>query len=139
MNIINANNEKFKPDLLALLEQMPNKAEEFTPAKYSGWLDKNIGKDSFGFWLAYHQDKPVGLITCEIVDIKKVKNLYVSFWFVESDDKKIAGELLECAEKWGNSKGVHRLIGETIRLSGIRTFINKYGLTLEKILFSKEI
>ncbi|MFA5382221.1 MAG: GNAT family N-acetyltransferase [Candidatus Micrarchaeia archaeon] len=140
MNIINANNLKFKPALLNLLKKMPNKVKDYPVEDYANWLDKNLGNENFGVWFAFHQI-PVGLITCEIIDTKNDKYVFVSFWYVLESIKNedVAGDLFRHVEEWAKSKDIHRIVGETIRLSGVRAFMKKYNIKVEKIILSKEI
>jgi hypothetical protein len=116
---------------------MPNKFENSSQEELSLWLDTNLGNVDFGCWIAMDLS-PVGLIVCRVVN---PQNVFVSFWYVSKqiDGIDVAGKLLKSVEEWSKSKGIHKLIGETVRLQNTKAFLRKYNIKVDKILISKEI
>jgi len=132
MKIVDANTITAKDDILKLLAKIdqPNLLEQL-----DRWLRVSLGTDIFGAWLALENDKPVGLITCEIVEPQEPK-CFIAFNYVRPGIE-INGELIRKVENWAKEKNIHRLIVYTKQSP--QTWIKKHNFTLVRTILEKKI
>jgi hypothetical protein len=130
MPIIDANTPRAEQEILGILDKMG--ADMATVA---GWLKFSLGTDVFGAWLAVHDDKPVGLLLCELVEPNDPK-VYIAFYYARPCSK-VNGELLEHAHNWAKAKAATKLIFYTKRSPA--TLIKKHGSRLVHSVLDKEV
>lgn len=129
--IIDANKIEYKEKILEAILKMPNKLQDYPKDVLDKWLTSKIGDVLFGVWLT-----DSGLIACEAVLFPdRVWRTFVSF-FTEHKDSQ---ELFKKVEEWSLQRGIHKIIGETKKISTARLFQSKYGIKTTKILLEKEI
>lgn len=131
MKIINANTNFAKEDVLGLLETMPNKMVDFDRLRQ--WLDTSIGTEVFNVWMSVQDDKPVGLITAEIVD-EIEPTVFIGFCVAHNGETK---DLLNHAEAWAKDNDIHKLLFHTHR--NPMPFVKKFGFNIRKVEMTKEI
>lgn len=139
MEIINANNLKFKDAILDLILKI--KKLDWSRQQLDAWLIVNLGTDVFGAWLVLDEqkeDEPIGVLTCEVVEQLLDPKVYISFCYVKPDLDGYAGELLKRCEEWAKRINVKKLLVTTTKRN-YRGFEHEHNFKFQRTVLSKEI
>lgn len=135
MKILEVNDLKYKDIILDLIVEIPKL--DWSREQLSTWLVLNLGTDVFNSWLAIdEQDKPVGVLTCEVIDQNIEPKVYISACYVKQGFDYASNLLCEC-ESWTKDKKIKKVICTTKRK--YRGFERKFGFKLERVILSKEL
>ena len=131
MKIVNANHQRPKSQLKSLIRKVDGKTGEQALDVY---LSFNLGTDVFGAWLAYDNDKIVGMIACEMVEPHEPK-AYIAYNYVKPGHNANP-ELFGAVEGWAKEKDIHKIIFFT---KSPNTYIKKYGFNFVRSVLDKDI
>jgi len=136
MEIINANQLKYKDEILSLILKI--KKLDWAKEQLNGWLLLNLGTDIFNVWLVVDEDKPVGVLTAEVVEQESDPKVYISFCYVEPKLKGSVDRLLSKCEEWAKRINVKKLLVTTTKRN-YRGFEKEHSFKLQRSILAKEI
>jgi len=116
-------------DLIGKIKKVDKSRQEINV-----WLMVNLGTDIFDAWISFNENRPTGLLTCEIVEQRTDPTGYISFIEPDTD---FDSELLSKCEQWAKSIGVKKLMFYMKR--NYRGFEKKYKFRLLRTVMVKEL
>ena len=137
MNILEANSLEYRDTILDLIAEIPKL--DWSREQLDVWLILNLGTDVFNSWLAIdEQDKPVGVLACEVIEQNIEPKVYISFCYVKPKFKKCADMLLDKCEEWAKRINVKKLLVSTTKRN-YRGFEREHGFKFQRVVLAKDI